>query len=94
MFRRTAATFALSTAGLLALAPLAHADDGVDGVGTDDTDVAVLNNLTVPVQACGTGLPILADVLGPDDAPSAAAAAPQANCTTATAPTAAQPNGA
>ncbi|MEJ2886517.1 hypothetical protein [Actinomycetospora aeridis] len=84
MFRRTAAIVSLSGAGLLAASGLAQADPVVvddDDPGTvvvnqGDSGLNLLNGLTVPVQACGVeaGIPILSDVLGPDDE------APDATC--------------
>ncbi|MEJ2863466.1 hypothetical protein [Actinomycetospora flava] len=76
MFRRAASIVALTGAGLLAAAPLALADP----VTTDDdsTGIALLNDLTVlPVQACGVdaAVPILSDILSPDDA-----SGPDATC--------------
>ena len=88
MFRRTASIVALTGAGLLSAAPLALADpvviDEGDPALVDDTDadVGVLNDLTVlPVQACGTdvGIPILSDILSPDDA-----SGPDATCSVVT----------
>jgi hypothetical protein len=69
MYRRTAATAALTAAGLVAVAPLASAaetpkapTDGGNG------NVQLLNGLNVlPVQACGLGIPILSGILDSPD---------------------------
>lgn len=70
MFRRAVATAALSLTGLMAAAPLAHADPDTvtdDSVDADNGGGVLNNNTILPVQACGVGLPILSGILGDDD---------------------------
>ncbi|MCD2193427.1 hypothetical protein LQ327_08520 [Actinomycetospora endophytica] len=61
------AALALSAAALTAVAPMAsaHTSTKHHDWNDDDGDVGVLNHSTVlPVQACGTQVPILSGILG------------------------------
>lgn len=59
------AAVALSAAALTAIAPMASAHTRPHGHDHESGDVGILNHSTLlPVQACGTQVPILSGILG------------------------------